>query len=65
MNIIYTVYTCILISFFIKAKSYDERHFVSCEIYDNYGIGKSGKDQGVIAREKQSVKRAGMYKIVL
>ncbi len=62
MNIIY-IY--ILISFFIRAKSYDERHFVFCEIHDNYGIAKSGKDQGVIAREKQSVKRAGMYKIVL
>jgi len=59
------IYIYILISFFIRAKSYDERHFVSCEIHDNYGIAKSGKDQGVIAREKQSVKRAGMYKIVL
>ncbi len=37
--------------FFIKAKSYDERHFVFCKIYDNYGIAKSDKDQGIVARK--------------
>jgi hypothetical protein len=42
-------------------KNYDKRHFVSCKIYDNYGITKSGKDQGVIAQAKWSSKWTGMY----
>ena len=32
-----------------------------CKIYDNYGIAKTGKDQGVVAWAKQSSKRTGMY----
>ena len=48
-----------LIKPIIRAKNYDERQFTSCDIHNRYGIAKSGKDQGVVARGKQSVKRAG------
>ena len=30
-------------------------------IHDNYGIAKSSKDQGVVAREKQSVKQVNFF----
>ncbi|RIA96703.1 hypothetical protein C1645_815012 [Glomus cerebriforme] len=39
----------------LKAKNYDERQFISCDIHNHYGIAKSGKDHGVVARGKQSV----------
>jgi len=34
----------LIIFFFIKAKSYNERYFISYKIYDNYEIAKSDKD---------------------
>ncbi|PKY22744.1 hypothetical protein RhiirB3_526006 [Rhizophagus irregularis] len=33
----------------LKAKNYDERQFISCDIHNCYGVAKSGKDQGVVA----------------
>ncbi|CAG8853676.1 30975_t:CDS:2, partial [Gigaspora margarita] len=36
----------------LKAKQYDEQHFITCNIQNNYGISNSGKNQSIIAREK-------------
>ncbi|PKK59038.1 hypothetical protein RhiirC2_871382 [Rhizophagus irregularis] len=42
----------------LRAKKYDERNFVTCQTQDQYGIRKTGKDHGVVMREKQAMCRS-------
>ena len=44
-----------------RAKCYDNRKFTTCQIQDQCGIRKTGKDNGVVAREKQSMRRFSKY----
>ncbi|CAB4396483.1 unnamed protein product [Rhizophagus irregularis] len=43
----------------LRAKKYDERNFVTCQTQDQYGIRKTGKDHGVVMREKQAMLKRG------
>ncbi|CAG8839584.1 29209_t:CDS:2, partial [Gigaspora margarita] len=40
------------------AKRYDTRNFITCNTQKKYGIRKTGKNLGVIAREKQAIRRS-------
>ncbi|KAF0532602.1 hypothetical protein F8M41_011103 [Gigaspora margarita] len=46
----------------LKAKQYDEQHFITCNVQNNYGISNSDKNQSIVAREKHSIKKTAKLK---
>ncbi|CAG8642816.1 12835_t:CDS:2, partial [Ambispora leptoticha] len=46
-----------LLTAILRARHFDERQYISINIYTKFGIGNSGRDKGVIARTALAIKR--------